>query len=176
MGKEATMSATKLIEPSSFIRVPMVEEEDICGCGENLRACPGKTALCMYDEECAGCGETDCENERCDNPRCEGGCIGSCNCARCDGDFCTNCEIGGDGEDENDWVCDNCVDDLVEEKYEQRCKALGEKPGDDYHVCDNLIHGDCPDGSVWHSDNVLKYNDEDLCLCPKCFFGDERKY
>ena len=154
----------------------MVEEEDICGCGENLRACPGKTALCMYDEECAGCGETDCENERCDNPRCEGGCIGSCNCARCDGDFCTNCEIGGDGEDENDWVCDNCVDDLVEEKYEQRCKALGEKPGDDYHVCDNLIHGDCPDGSVWHSDNVLKYNDEDLCLCPKCFFGDERKY
>ena len=129
------MSATKLIEPSSFIRVPMVERP-----------------------ECAGCGETDCENERCDNPRCDGGCIGSCNCARCDGDFCTNCEIGGDGEDENDWVCDNCVDEL------NTISAAGPKPSADHFLCDHC--------HSWGNYLVGLPDCDMLCLCKEC----EKKY
>jgi hypothetical protein len=145
------MSATKLIDPSSFIRVPMVEEEDkTCHtCKKEARL--GGLCCAMCDRFC---GKEATHQDMYGNNYCDNG-------AAC-----------GDSSSEEE----ECVDDLVEEEYEQRCKALGEKPGDDYHVCDNLIHGDCPDGSVWHSDNVLKYNDEDLCLCPKCFFGDERKY
>ena len=70
----------------------------------------------MTTQECPGCDKFDCKNPPCENPRCDGGCMGSCQCARCGDDFCTNCEIGGDGEDENDWVCDYCVNDIAEER------------------------------------------------------------
>ncbi len=64
-----------------------------------------------------------------------------------------------EGDVEDIWLCRDCI---------SQEHLLGENPGDDYHVCDRIIVGDCLD-PVWHHDNVLKRNEEDLLLCPKCF-------
>ena len=57
------------------------------------------------------CGYDKCERPMCEE--CEDSCIGSATCTRCETDYCTECEIGGDdGTPEQEWVCNDCLEEI----------------------------------------------------------------
>ena len=59
------------------------------------------------------CGYDECERPICDE--CEESCIGSAVCTRCETDYCTDCEVGGDdGTPEQEWVCDDCLEEIAD--------------------------------------------------------------
>jgi len=147
---------------------------------------------------CCGCGKYDDTRPVCD-------CGGShrSNCAECENEdedvCCVGCgeRVCGFTEEpphkdrKDEAVCDDCYDpdEDEDEAYEKRIEALGPPPspsGDEpwgiiyeYHTCDRIILGDCVEPR-WHREDKLRYNEEDLHLCPGCFDADpdnvERKY
>tara|TARA_R110000824_G_scaffold6730_6_gene31075 strand:- start:5899 stop:6243 length:345 start_codon:yes stop_codon:yes gene_type:complete len=93
-----------------------------------------------------------------------------CVCGKYDDTRPGICDCGGSHRTK----CESCLevhdDEDEDEAYEKRIEALGEQPDDGktYHACDRLIIGDCV-APVWHSEDNLRYNNEDLHLCAGCW-------
>lgn len=98
--------------------------------------------------------------------------IGSAWCYRCDTDYCTNCEVGGDDDTPaQEWICDCCLEDVsegdqewVEEEYCQKCDE--KVPLNPDHM---WVQCTCSSHPGWycgdHSPGNDCYGDEDCDCC-----------
>ena len=119
------------------------------------------------------CGDDECERPICEE--CKESCVGSATCTKCETDYCTECEVGGDdGTPEQEWVCDSCLDEEDESITCEKCKSIvpdeylnGKRPDEMWVECSCGAHDGwyCPNHSPGNDCSPDKEEDIFACYC-----------
>ncbi len=110
--------------------------------------------------------------------------IGSAWCYRCDTDYCTNCEVGGDdGTPAQEWICDCCLEDCDccnpeepedvntdSDSDEEICCKCKQEDGELCQGCDKYICCDCDENEM------ATCEADGHTYCNDCFPDEEDDY